>query len=116
MLVLISANEVLIERRPPTGIWGGLWSLPEVAVEADVASIAKEKYRVTLSKGRRPRPLPEVEHGFTHYSLTIYPMEIAVAKRNAHLAEPGVMWLNMDDVAGAALPAPVKKILLARTD
>jgi A/G-specific adenine glycosylase len=57
-----------------------------------------------------------VEHGFTHYSLTIYPMEIAVAKRNAHLAEPGVMWLNMDDVAGAALPAPVKKILLARTD
>jgi hypothetical protein len=43
-------------------------------------------------------------------------MEIAVAKRNAHLAEPGVMWLNMDDVAGAALPAPVKKILLARTD
>lgn len=111
MLVLISANEVLLERRPPTGIWGGLWSLPEVAVEADVLAITKAKYRVKLSKGRRPRPLPEVQHGFTHYSLTIYPMEIAVAKRNDHLAEPGVMWLNLDDIAGAALPAPVKKIL-----
>ena len=112
MLVLFCGNEVLIERRPPTGIWGGLWSLPEIAVEADATETAKQKYRVTLSKGRRPRPLPEVAHGFTHYSLTIYPLAIAVAKRHAHLAEPGVMWMNLDDAAGAALPAPVKKILI----
>lgn len=112
MLVMMSANEVLIERRPPTGIWGGLWSLPEISVEADVMSVAKNRYLVTASKGRRPRPLAEVEHGFTHYSLTIYPVEIAVSKRNIHTAEPGVMWLNLADINNAALPAPVKKILL----
>ena len=113
MLVMVSANEVLVERRPPTGIWGGLWSLPEVAMDQDVMAIAKSKYLVTTSRGRRPRPLAELEHGFTHYSLTIYPVEIMIAKRHPHAAEPGVMWLNLDDIASAALPAPVKKILAA---
>jgi A/G-specific adenine glycosylase len=111
MLVMVSANEVLIERRPPTGIWGGLWSLPEVALEDDAMAIAKNKYAVALAKGRRPRPLPEVEHGFTHYSLTIYPVELAVAKKGVAAEEAGRLWLNLSDVAGAALPAPVKKIL-----
>jgi A/G-specific adenine glycosylase len=111
MLVMILANEVLIERRPPTGIWGGLWSLPEVALDEDAIGVAKNKYAVVLVKGRRPRPMPEVEHGFTHYSLTIYPVEIAVAKRGIACEERGRLWLNLSDVAGAALPAPVKKIL-----
>ncbi len=111
MLVMVSSGEVLIERRPPTGIWGGLWSLPEVALEEDVLMIAKTKYHVATTRGRRPQPLAQIEHGFTHYSLTIYPVEIAVARRDLQAAEPSVMWLNLDDVAGAALPAPVKKIL-----
>lgn len=111
MLVMVSANEVLIERRPPTGIWGGLWSLPEIAVDDDVMAIAKTKYLVTTARGRHPRPLAEVEHGFTHYALTIYPVEIPVSKRQPHTAEAGVMWLNLDEIANAALPAPVKKIL-----
>jgi len=76
-------------------------------------SVAKNRYLVTTSRGRRPRPLTEVEHGFTHYSLTIYPVEIPVSKRQLHTAEPGVMWLNLADISNAALPAPVKKILLA---
>jgi A/G-specific adenine glycosylase len=113
MLVMISSNEVLIERRPPTGIWGGLWSLPEIAMEDDALGIAKSRFAITPARGRKPRPLPQVEHGFTHYSLTIYPLEIAIAKREPHAAEVGTMWLNLDDVHGAALPAPVKKILMS---
>jgi A/G-specific adenine glycosylase len=111
MLVMISANEVLIERRPPTGIWGGLWSLPEAAMEVDTLTLAKSRYGVATARGRKPIPLDAVEHGFTHYSLTIYPLEIAVSRREPRVAEVGRMWLNLDDVDGAALPAPVKKIL-----
>jgi A/G-specific adenine glycosylase len=113
MLVMLHANSVLIERRPPTGIWGGLWSLPEIAMESDVLAVAKSKFGITPSKGRRPRPLAEIEHGFTHYSLTIYPTEIAVAKRELSAEEPGILWLDLADISTAALPAPVKKILLA---
>ncbi|MEI6736915.1 MAG: A/G-specific adenine glycosylase [Pseudomonadota bacterium] len=111
MLVMLFANEVLIERRPPTGIWGGLWSLPEIAIDADAAAIAKARFGVSLARGRRPQPLTQVEHGFTHYSLTIYPVEIAVGKRVPCATEPGTMWINLGDTQNAALPAPVKKIL-----
>lgn len=113
MLVMVSGGEVLIERRPPTGIWGGLWSLPEVPMASDALGVARSRYGVTPTKGRRPKPLAEVEHGLTHYSLTIYPLEIAVSQRTVRAAEPGVMWMNLEDVATAALPAPVKRILAA---
>lgn len=109
--LMTSNNEVLIERRPPTGIWGGLWSLPEIATDADTLAIAKSRYGVATMRGRKPIPLDPMEHGFTHYSLTIYPLEIAVSKREPRAAEAGIMWLNLDDIHGAALPAPVKKIL-----
>jgi A/G-specific adenine glycosylase len=112
MLVMLHANEVLIERRPPTGIWGGLWSLPEIGASDDAPTIAKNKFGVVMARGKKPKKIEPVEHGFTHYSLTIYPLEIAVAKIEARANEVGTMWLNLDDVATAALPAPVKKILL----
>lgn len=118
MLVMLCQGEVLLERRPPTGIWGGLWSLPEVSVPdalhvlTDAATMARDRYGVRLLRGRQPRLLPPVEHGFTHYSLTIHPVEIAASTREARAAEPGTMWIDLDDIAGAALPAPVKKILL----
>ncbi len=111
MLVLISADAVLIEKRPPTGIWGGLWSLPETSIDADPVSAAKSRFGVTLARGRRPRPLAQVEHGFTHYSLTIYPVEMAIGRRDAVAAEVATIWINLADVNGAALPAPVKKII-----
>ncbi len=112
MLVMLSANEVLIEKRPPTGIWGGLWSLPEMAVEDDAIANAKKRFGVTLAKSEKPISLAEVAHGFTHYSLAIYPIKLRVAKRETGVREQGYIWLNLDDVEGAALPAPVKKILL----
>ncbi len=113
MLVMLNANEVYIERRPPTGIWGGLWSLPEIALDDDVADVVKNKINIALKQANSIQPMPTIEHGFTHYSLTIYPVKIAVTKRASLASEPGSMWLNLDDIKTAALPAPVKKILLS---
>jgi len=110
MLILIASGEVLLERRPPTGIWGGLWCLPEVAVDADAMQIARSRYGV---RGRSLGELDAVRHGFTHYSLTIFPLKVSVSKRDTRAMEPGLMWLNLDDAKDAALPAPVKKILRA---
>jgi A/G-specific adenine glycosylase len=111
MLVIVSRGEVLLEKRPPTGIWGGLWCLPELAVEQDVFEALHKRYAL---KGRTVRELDRVEHGFTHYSLSIFPIEIAVAGVDARAMEPGLMWINLDDAMGAAIPAPVKRILRAR--
>ncbi len=112
MLVIVSNGELLLEKRPPTGIWGGLWSLPELPVEADMFDDFHKRYGM---KGRTVRELARVEHGFTHYSLSIFPVEVAITRRLVRAMEPGLMWINVDDAIGAAIPAPVKRILRART-
>jgi A/G-specific adenine glycosylase len=110
MLVLVAGGEVLLEKRPPTGIWGGLWSLPELPVELDPLKTARSRYGI---KSRVLHELKPVDHGFSHYSLTIYPVQIAVSSRDLRAMEPGLVWLNLAEVKTAALPAPVKKILAA---
>ncbi len=108
MLVIIYAGEVLLEKRPPTGIWGGLWSLPELPLDADILTVLQSRYRLT---SRTMREMPRVDHGFTHFSLTIFPTEINPAKFALRAMEPGLIWVNVDDAMDAAIPAPVKRIL-----
>jgi A/G-specific adenine glycosylase len=108
MLVIIDRGEVLLEKRPPTGIWGGLWSLPEVSMSDN--AIEKTQSRFGF-KSRIIREMEIVPHGFTHYSLSIYPLEIAITKRPTIAMELGIMWVNIEDAPNAAVPAPVKRIL-----
>ena len=110
MLLLIADGKILLEKRPPAGIWGSLWSLPEVPVGTDVMMVATLSYGVTSGKAKIGTKLV---HGFTHYSLTIHPVEITVSKRTLMAMEPGAMWLDFSDALAAALPAPVKKLLTA---
>ncbi len=107
MLVLLHAGEVLLEKRPASGIWGGLWSLPECAPEDDAAGRAR-----ALGYEAEPlAPLPELLHGFTHFRLRIRPQPLSVARRPAAAAEPGRLWLALAEARAAALPAPVRRIL-----
>jgi A/G-specific adenine glycosylase len=110
MLVLLHANEVLLEKRASTGIWGGLWSLPEVASGAEIAALCAQRYGATVTACRA---MPAVAHGFTHFKLDIVPQRLTVRRVTPRAAAPGVMWLSLDAALGAALPAPVRRILAA---
>ncbi|MBI5329129.1 MAG: A/G-specific adenine glycosylase [Betaproteobacteria bacterium] len=106
MLALLHAGEVQLEKRPAPGIWGGLWSLPECAVETDpVALLQGRGYRISAV-----RELPGFVHTFSHYRLHIRPWRIDVS-RPQEAGEPGRLWLPLEEVADAALPAPVRRIL-----
>ena len=108
MLVVLSKGEVLLEKRPPTGIWGGLWSLPEGCVDEEPAEILSREWGL---EARGAEALPEFEHAFTHYTLEVVPWRITLA-RPARLAEGReATWLALDEVGGAALPSPVKNLL-----
>ena len=109
MLVVIDSGQVLLEKRPPTGIWGGLWSLPECAVDIDALEMAQKRFVI---KAKKTKMLATLEHGFTHYSLSIFPTVIHVISKQPRAMEAGLIWLDLNDVDTAALPAPVKKILL----
>jgi len=107
MLILTNAGEVLLEKRRAPGIWGGLWSFPETS--GDGVDDTARRLGVTLGKVTMLAP---VTHGFTHYKLRIQPM-LAKVTRQPRAQEPGLVWLSLEDALGAALPAPVKRILEA---
>jgi len=108
MLVLQHAGEVLLEKRPAPGIWGGLWCFPEVAGDDDIGKICAQRFgaRVTILK-----PLPVLEHGFTHFHLSITPQRLRVTALTPRAAEPGHIWLPLEEARAAAIPTPVKRIL-----
>jgi len=111
VLLLERHDEVLLEKRPPIGIWAGLWSLPELAPDTDVVAHCKARFAAEVAPGA---PLPAIEHGFTHFRLTLHPQPCAVHTWPRRAEEPGLVWLPLADVGGAALPAPIKKLLLQR--
>ncbi|MFP5380996.1 MAG: A/G-specific adenine glycosylase [Gammaproteobacteria bacterium] len=106
MLLLRDRDEVMLEKRPPRGIWGGLWSLPELAPGNDPAAHCHMRYGFDI---RTPRSLPPLRHSFTHFLLHIEPLEIRVAQR--HDTPPGQHWLALEDAVDAALPTPVRTLL-----
>ncbi len=108
VLVLEHAGAILLEKRPASGIWAGLWSLPEADVDADVARLCKARFRADVLVGAA---LPPIEHGFTHYRLTIHPQRVAVRRWPARMEAPGHVWLTCADALAAALPAPIRKLL-----
>jgi A/G-specific adenine glycosylase len=113
MLLLCNAGEILLEKRAARGIWGGLWSLPEVAHAREARAVCEKKYGVSVVTTRALAP---IAHGFTHYKLHIEPLrlDVKIPRRRAREAaglNPGTMWLPVADAVAAAIPTPVRKIL-----
>jgi len=108
VLLVERKGEVLLERRPSTGVWSGLWSLPELERGGDAAAHCRFRFGVIVSL--QPA-LPPIEHRFTHFRLTLHPQPCAVRSAGSQAEEPGLLWLPLTDVSGAALPAPIKKLL-----
>jgi len=110
MALMICDGEIFLEKRPPTGIWGGLWSLPELSADSPAEKSAAERYGVVV---KSCLPLPTFTHTFSHFRLHIAPWLMTVRPDGKRAAEPGGLWLNLEEARGAALPAPVKKLISA---
>jgi A/G-specific adenine glycosylase len=121
MLVVVSENQVLLKLRPPQGIWGGLLSLPEITWPPvpDADGVLPEfdqllaQSLVSIGTYDGFQKLPQFSHTFTHFKLHIAPCRIDLHKRTPLAAQSTWQWLPTDQVNGAPLPAPVKKLLLA---
>ncbi len=113
MLLIVDRDQVLLEQRPDTGIWGGLLSLPEITPsdpgqsEQQVAS-AVARFGVLESC----TPLTSFSHGFTHFKLYVTPCLVRLSARQQQIAQDGHVWHAAATLARAPLPAPIKKLLL----
>jgi A/G-specific adenine glycosylase len=108
LFVAVSRDEVLLERRPSTGIWGGLWSLPEAANTTTPADWVRQRPDLSLVSAEELKPFM---HAFTHYRLSVMPWLVRVRRKTRAQDGDATVWLPLSEVRGAALPAPVKKLL-----
>ena len=110
-LVLRDPNgAVLLERRPPSGIWGGLWCFPECDPAADAEAMCRARF------GVRPvavTALAPIAHGFTHFRLDVHPILVDIGNDGAAaVADPGESrWHAPDTVADIGLAAPVRRLI-----
>jgi A/G-specific adenine glycosylase len=111
MLILLnSSGEILLERRPDKGIWGGLHSLPE-ADDADTASRLAAKL---ANHGQAPQALAPVAHVFSHFRLTIRPLLFSACTPKTQIADNDTkVWVARVELPQYGLPAPIKKILMS---
>jgi A/G-specific adenine glycosylase len=107
VVALAESGGVLLERRPESGVWGGLWCLPEFST----ATAAAAFIRNTLDTAVAPQPLAALEHAFTHFDLSITPLLVRCAAPAAVMEEGAGLWYNIREPAHIGLPAPITALL-----
>ena len=101
--VLISdGRQLLLERRPPHGLWGGLLVPPEGEPAQVLANLGLTACDL--------RNLPAIRHAFTHFRLTLLPVLCRV-KPTGTLAQPGLVWIDPEQVDQAGVPTPIARII-----
>ncbi|MFZ4790060.1 MAG: A/G-specific adenine glycosylase [Candidatus Competibacteraceae bacterium] len=114
LLVHTAKGEALLEYRPPVGIWGGLWSLPECALNVDVADWCRERLGLTVWVEPAWRTF---RHTFSHFHLDITPVPAQVAEQHAVVMEGDrFVWYNSRRSDDRGMAAPVRRLLAALAD
>ena len=106
-ILMMHGNDILLEKRPGSGIWGGLWCPPQFDHEA----AAKDWFvrnGMDASHGER---LEMFTHTFTHFKRHITPLKIQLSRKPLRAAQPGRLWLDVEEALGAAIPAPARSLL-----
>ena len=109
-------GRVLLQRRPPTGVWASLWSLPQFDGGDDARAWLG---RYCNARFDDATPLPPVEHGFSHYALTLHPRRLrGIAADGAIADDADLRWIAPGELLAYGIPAPIRRLLAneRRTD
>jgi A/G-specific adenine glycosylase len=106
-LLLMHGNDILLEKRPGSGIWGGLWCPPQFEDEA----AARDWFVRNGMEAREGERLETFTHTFTHFKLHITPLKVQLARKPLRVEQAGRVWLDVGEALGAAIPTPVRVML-----
>ena len=115
LIVAAQDGQVLLERRPPNGVWGGLYAFPEVRED-----VQAERWclNVVNNEPLHVHTLPELVHTFSHFRLRIRPELVVLRATGSSRTATAVMedtsrlWYKLNDPANVGLAAPVRKLLV----
>ena len=100
--------KVLLEKRPPAGIWGGLWALPEFPTHAHASLWCREHL---AAPGRVERGAA-LRHAFSHFDLDLLPLGVRCAGKAAVLRDDDrYRWYDLDAPAAVGLPKPIATLI-----
>jgi len=112
-LLLRNRNgDILLEKRPPSGIWGGLWALPECELTSDIDTLCKERGLNALDwDAEEP-----IRHTFSHYHLDFTPIQVDVTENSSEKSHQIMeakqqVWYNPLTELTLGTAAPVLKLL-----
>lgn len=109
LLLRNARGELLMHKRPPTGIWSSLWSLPQADDLAAARAWFEQHVRGDFDAAES---LPDLIHVFTHFRLHMQPLVIApVAAGDAVGDNDDLRWVAPGELAALGLPAPIRKLL-----
>jgi A/G-specific adenine glycosylase len=110
LLIRTAAGEVLLEKRPPTGIWGSLWSFPECSPDTDIAAYCQQVFGLNIDEYVL---WPELRHGFSHFQLDITPVLINPIKRpsTSIMEADRYVWYKVQQPDSRGLATPVQRLL-----
>ena len=98
-------GRVLLQQRPDTGVWAGLWSLPMFDDEATL---------LAQSAGAPLEVLPRIEHALTHLDWVLHTRRAELTPDFLPSPEWQGQWVAREELAQYALPAPLKKLIHER--
>lgn len=107
MVFVRSGSRMLLERRPPRGIWGGLWAPPEFQTAESARAFVASRF----GAGSSARKLPTLRHAFTHFDLAIEPWAVEIAVPAAEVGDGDARWHELGSIDAVGLPAPVARLL-----
>ncbi|MCK5361301.1 MAG: A/G-specific adenine glycosylase [Gammaproteobacteria bacterium] len=109
LLLKNKKGEVFLTQRPPTGIWGGLWCLPEISQDSEPETVHNSLPAYTNTGN----PTAVTRHTFSHYHLdfTVIPAVVKGEHANTVMEATPAVWYNPDKPSQLGLAAPIKKII-----
>ena len=109
LLLRDGEGRVLLSRRPPTGVWSGLWSLPEAADHDEARRFVSTHADSDFEDNR---PLAPIDHAFSHFRLQITPLAWDGVRGAARIGDnPDLRWQSLATLSHVGLPAPVRRLL-----
>ncbi|HEX2082306.1 MAG TPA: A/G-specific adenine glycosylase [Xanthomonadaceae bacterium] len=109
LLLHDAQGRVLLQRRPPVGIWAALWSLPEATDHTS----ARAWFETHMTGDYDAlRPLEPIAHGFSHYRLQLQPLRLEGAELRMRVADDDdLRWVDAAELGALGIPAPIRKLL-----
>lgn len=106
-ILLCHQDKFLLEKRPPVGLWGGLWGFPEYLEELELSAWCKQNYQCEIGQLEK---LQTFRHTFSHFHLDITPVLAQVQAWQPSINDKETCWYELGKTLGG-LAAPVKKLL-----